>query len=77
LQSDLFERLADDAWLECADVGGDIRQLRHAYQLACGARSLQAGDDILANSWNRISDSQWLCREPCDFEVTASEYGGR
>ena len=29
-----LERLANDAWFECADVGGDVRQFRHDYQLA-------------------------------------------
>ena len=32
-----LERLADDARFERADVGGDIRQFWHAYQLAGGA----------------------------------------
>src|SRR6266478_1785264 len=38
-QSNAFKRLREDAWFECSDVGGDIRQFRHAYQLAgcaCG-----------------------------------------
>src|ERR1700674_2368850 len=29
-----FDGLIDDSWFECADVGGDIGQLWHAYQLA-------------------------------------------
>jgi inhibitor of KinA len=33
-QSNSFERLRKDASFECRDVGGDIRQLRHACQLA-------------------------------------------
>jgi hypothetical protein len=33
-QSHSFDRLRDDARFECSDVGGDIRQFRHAYQLA-------------------------------------------
>jgi hypothetical protein len=34
-----IDRLRDDARFECSDVGGDIRQLRHAYQLAGCARA--------------------------------------
>jgi len=33
-QSHSVDRLPHNAWFECADIGGDIRQLRHAYQLA-------------------------------------------
>jgi len=33
-QSNALKRLPEDAWFECSDVGGDIRQFRHAYQLA-------------------------------------------
>jgi hypothetical protein len=35
--SNALKRLREDAWFECSDVGSDIRQFRHAYQLAgCG-----------------------------------------
>ena len=35
--SNALKRLPEDAWFECSDIGGDIRQFRHAYQLAgCG-----------------------------------------
>jgi hypothetical protein len=30
--------LADNAWFERTDVGGNIRQFRHGYQLACFAQ---------------------------------------
>jgi len=33
-QSNALKGLREDAWFECSDVGGDIRQFRHAYQLA-------------------------------------------
>ena len=33
-QSNALERFREDAWFEWSDVGGDIRQFRHAYQLA-------------------------------------------
>jgi hypothetical protein len=33
-QSHSLDGLSDDSWFECADVGGDIRKFRHAYQLA-------------------------------------------
>ena len=32
-ESNALDRLGHDAWLERTDVGGDIRQLGHAYQL--------------------------------------------
>jgi hypothetical protein len=40
-QPHALERLSDDAWFKSANVGSDIRQFRHAYQLACPSRSLQ------------------------------------
>jgi hypothetical protein len=40
-QSHSLNRLSDDARFECSDVGGDIRQFRHAYQLAGRACALQ------------------------------------
>src|SRR2546422_9152397 len=33
-----LERLCDDAWFEGSDIRDDIRQFRHAYQLACRNR---------------------------------------
>jgi len=36
-QASALKRLREDAWFKCSDVGSDIRQFRHAYQLAgCG-----------------------------------------
>src|SRR2546426_3310801 len=36
-----LERLCDDAWFEGSDIRDDIRQFRHAYQLACRNRISQ------------------------------------
>jgi len=40
-KSHSLERLCDDAWLEGTDIGDDIRQFRHAHQLACRNRISQ------------------------------------
>jgi hypothetical protein len=65
LDSNALKRLAEDAWFECSDVGGDIRQLRHVYQLAGCAygfatalyeapRAHEASWGILSPVWTRL-----------------------
>src|ERR1700676_257740 len=54
-ESHSLERLCDDAWFEGTHIGDDIRQFRHAYQLACRNRisqhrSLNAGN-YLCRFW--------------------------
>jgi len=40
-QSYSLDRLRKDAWLERCEVGGNIRQFRHAHQIAAGTQPLQ------------------------------------
>jgi hypothetical protein len=47
----VLQRLADDAWCECAYIGFDIRQFWHRYQLARRSRTLANLGFAASNSW--------------------------
>src|SRR5882762_7717592 len=53
-QAHTLDSLREDAWLECGDVGGDVREFRHTYELAGRGRNFAnfsiAMDEVLLSS---------------------------
>ncbi len=57
-----FQRLADDARLQCRDVGGDVRQLRHGFQSLTGWRQKRWGQPQLCSNRPDLSNPATLPR---------------
>jgi hypothetical protein len=71
-QAHSLDGLRDDAFLECTDIGGDIRQFRHAYQHAGRTR-------VFARPTQKLTRAQATfgvatIRPECDREMNKSKY---